>query len=220
MQITIKYQYQDRRKHGVGYVTGQFTVDVVEVMDVQAPILMYSRLNFGKQRHPGTPQSVALRTYGGRIWSPGPVIDGVPMPTDRAWRYITPRSVCIQGVLGERVALPHIESLHVARDKESIEHAVREWADDCLVIDGQLHRPTLQPQYVVRCYADRTEIDLTSAGMPIDDQERSFAATELDAAREHAKSMSNMGTQTFPPELMPIYVLDVRRPDLLCQRTP
>ena len=217
MQITIRYRYEDRRKTGTQAVAGHVLVDVNNVSDREAPVVLCSRRNFGKPKHPGTPPSVALRVHAGRTWSPGPVFDGIPMPVDEQtpWRYLIPAGFTSTGVLGSRVELPNGDSIHIATGRPAIERAIREWGEDCLLVDGQLHRPTLMPQYVVRRYADRAEVNLTCVGMPLDESELFFPATDLDGARAHAKSLSTQDNCEFPPELMPAYVLEVKRPDLL-----
>lgn len=217
MHVTIRYQYEDRRKTGPLYLTGHVILELTSVSDQEAPVLLCSRRNFGKPSLPGTPQSVALRSHGGRIWTPGPVFDGIPICANPSmpWRYLLPSGFSSTGVMGSRVELPDGDSLHVAKNRQSIESAFREWAADCLVIEDQLHRATLLPQYVVRPYTDRVEVNLTSVGMPLEPTDRAFQATELEAARSHAQVLSTRHGYDLSPELMPAYVLDVRRPDLL-----
>jgi hypothetical protein len=218
MQLTIRYCYEDRRKTATRPVGGHVLIEVPSVSDLEAPVVLCARRNFGKPRHPGTPQSVALRIHLGRIWTPGPVFDGIPMPAadeQTPWRYLIPSGFTSTGVLGSRVELPAGDSLHIATDREAIERAIQEWADNCLLVDGQLHRPTLLPQYIVRIYADRAEVNLTCLGMTLDPSEEIFPATALDDARAHAQSLYAKDRHELPPELMPAYVLEVRRPDLL-----
>jgi len=228
MELTVNYSYvaqvippRCRKPRPQRLDDGVAVMSIREVTAEQAPVAILGReqdYETGEYLEP-----IAYRWFDGKLWVNGPVSD---CSRRRMERYPvlgqTLNLVKDSAILSDQALGIHVPAWD---GKQLIADHIQACAHDCLIIDGQLHRPAGEPMYVVMTFGmsnnhGGTSLMVTDYLNPNIKTESHFSLLELQKAVAYTRDVASRRGDTVKVSTDPGFQFEVLIPEAIQWKNP